>query len=106
MTRRIPAGRGLRRLSAIALVAVLMGGVYVLTAHGNSRTVVGYFTSAVGIYPGDQVPILGVPLGHIGAVEPRRMQHLRFDSAAEARAAYFARLSELATKGYLDATAD
>ncbi len=41
-----------------------------------------------------------------GAVEPLRMQHLRFDSAAEARAAYFARLSELATKGYLDATAD
>ncbi|MGF2944459.1 virulence factor Mce family protein [Mycobacterium sp. Lab-001] len=71
MTRRIPAGRGLRRLSAIALVAVLMGGVYVLTAHGNSRTVVGYFTSAVGIYPGDQVRILGVPVGHIDTIEPR-----------------------------------
>ncbi|MGF2951784.1 virulence factor Mce family protein, partial [Mycobacterium sp. THU-M116] len=36
-----------------------------------SRTVVGYFTSAVGIYPGDQVRILGVPVGHIDTIEPR-----------------------------------
>ncbi|MFY2861447.1 virulence factor Mce family protein [Mycobacterium sp. THU-M104] len=71
MTRRIPVGRGLRRLSAIALVVALLGGVYVLTAHGKSRTVVGYFTSAVGIYPGDQVRILGVPVGHIDTIEPR-----------------------------------
>lgn len=33
-----------------------------------------------------------------------RMQRLRFGSADEARAAYFARLEKLATKGYLDAT--
>jgi hypothetical protein len=33
-----------------------------------------------------------------------RMQHLRFASIDAARAAYFARLAELATKGYLDAT--
>lgn len=41
-----------------------------------------------------------------GIGEALRMQHQRFDSNAAARAAYFARLGELATKGYLDATAD
>jgi hypothetical protein len=34
------------------------------------------------------------------------MQRLRFDSASDARAAYFARLDDLSRKGYLDATQD
>ena len=40
------------------------------------------------------------------AVTKPRMQKLRFDSIDDARAAYFARLADLATKGYLDATQD
>jgi hypothetical protein len=35
-----------------------------------------------------------------------RMQKLKFDSTSEARTAYFARLEDLAKKGYLDATQD
>lgn len=35
-----------------------------------------------------------------------RMQKLKFDSANDARTAYFARLEDLAKKGYLDATQD
>jgi hypothetical protein len=35
-----------------------------------------------------------------------RQQKLRFDSVDDARAAYFARLADLSTKGYLDATQD
>jgi hypothetical protein len=41
-----------------------------------------------------------------GIGDALRMQRLRFDSVADARTAYFARLDELATKGYLDATQD
>lgn len=41
-----------------------------------------------------------------GIGEALRVQRLRFDSIADARTAYFARLEELATKGYLDATQD
>ena len=41
-----------------------------------------------------------------GLGDALRMQRLRFDSAADARTAYFARLEDLATKGYLDATQD
>ncbi|ORX04273.1 mammalian cell entry protein [Mycobacterium triplex] len=71
LVRRIAGGRGLRYTTIIALVAVLVGGVYVLSAKANNRTIVGYFTSAVGLYPGDQVRVLGVPIGKIDSIEPR-----------------------------------
>ena len=71
MMQRIAGSRGLRYATVIALVAVLVGGVYVLSAQSNHRTIVGYFTSAVGIYPGDQVRVLGVPIGTIDTIEPR-----------------------------------
>jgi phospholipid/cholesterol/gamma-HCH transport system substrate-binding protein len=67
-------GAGSRRLryaTVIALVAVLVVGVYVLSSQGNNRTIVGYFASAVGLYPGDQVRVLGVPVGSIDTIEPR-----------------------------------
>jgi phospholipid/cholesterol/gamma-HCH transport system substrate-binding protein len=63
--------RGLRYTTVIALVAVLLVGVYVLSSQGNNRTIVGYFASAVGLYPGDQVRVLGVPVGSIDTIEPR-----------------------------------
>jgi len=71
MIKRISGSRGLLIATAIALVAVLVGGVYVLSSGTNSRKIVGYFTSAVGIYPGDQVRVLGVPVGEIDTIEPR-----------------------------------
>ncbi|CQD04359.1 virulence factor Mce [Mycobacterium europaeum] len=71
MMQRITGSRGLRYSTAIALIAVLVGGVYVLSSTGNTRSIVGYFTSAVGLYPGDQVRILGVPVGRVDAIEPR-----------------------------------
>ncbi|HEU0034179.1 MAG TPA: hypothetical protein VFQ53_26305 [Kofleriaceae bacterium] len=45
-------------------------------------------------------------VARFGIGDALRMQRLRFDTAAEARTAYFARLEDLARKGYLDATAD
>ncbi len=71
MMQRIAGSRGLRYSTVIALIAVLVGGVYVLSLSGNSRSVVGYFTSAVGLYPGDQVRVLGVPVGQVDTIEPR-----------------------------------
>lgn len=64
--------RGLRTVTIVALVAALVGGVYVLySVGGNGRKITAYFISAVGLYPGDQVRILGVPVGEINAIEPR-----------------------------------
>ncbi|OBG62712.1 MULTISPECIES: virulence factor Mce family protein [unclassified Mycobacterium] len=71
MIKRLAGSRGLRYTTAIALIAVLVGGVYVLSSTGNTRSIVGYFTSAVGLYPGDQVRVLGVPVGQVDTIEPR-----------------------------------
>ncbi len=69
MIRRIAGSKGLRYTTVIALIAALVGGVYVLASQGNNRKIVGYFTSAVGIYPGDEVRVLGVPVGSIDTIE-------------------------------------
>jgi len=45
-------------------------------------------------------------VARFGIGDALRMQRLRFDSADDARTAYFTRLDDLATKGYLDATQD
>jgi phospholipid/cholesterol/gamma-HCH transport system substrate-binding protein len=72
MIKRTLGSRGLRNVTIIALVAVLIGGVYTLySSNGGGRKIVGYFTSAVGLYPGDQVRIIGVPVGTIDSIEPR-----------------------------------
>jgi phospholipid/cholesterol/gamma-HCH transport system substrate-binding protein len=71
MIRGITGSRGLRHATVIALVAVLVGGVYMLSSTGNTRSIVGYFTSAVGLYPGDEVRVLGVPVGQVDTIEPR-----------------------------------
>jgi len=71
MTKRVAGSRGLRYGIIIALFAMVVAGVYVLSSQGNNRTVIGYFTSAVGLYPGDQVRVLGVPVGSIDTIEPR-----------------------------------
>ena len=71
MIKRTVGSRGLLYATVIALVAMLVGGVYVLSSQANNRTVVGYFTSAVGLYPGDQVRILGVQVGSIDTIQPR-----------------------------------
>jgi phospholipid/cholesterol/gamma-HCH transport system substrate-binding protein len=36
----------------------------------GGNTIVGHFTSAVGLYPGDQVRVLGVPVGKVESIEP------------------------------------
>ena len=71
MIRRLLGARGLRTVTSVMLVAVLLGGVYVLASRPGGRHIVAYFTSAVGIYPGDQVRVLGVPVGAIDTIEPR-----------------------------------
>jgi len=63
--------RWLRIALAAVLVAVLAVGVYLVWPSRTGDKVVGYFTSAVGLYPGDDVRIVGVPVGKIDSIEPR-----------------------------------
>jgi phospholipid/cholesterol/gamma-HCH transport system substrate-binding protein len=68
--KRIAVSKGLRYTIIVALIAAVVGGVYVLSSQSTRRNIVGYFASAVGIYPGDEVRVLGVPVGSINKVEP------------------------------------
>ena len=63
--------RWLRIALAAVLVAVLAVGVYLVWPSRTGDKVVGYFTSTVGLYPGDDVRIVGVPVGKIDSIEPR-----------------------------------
>ena len=53
------------------LVAALIGGVYQVWPSRQGHQVVAYFPSTVGLYPSDDVRIVGVPVGTIEAIEPR-----------------------------------
>ena len=62
-----------RTVLAAALVVVLIAGVLVaVRATGQTaRTmVVGYFDNSTGVFPGDDVRILGVPVGKVEKIEP------------------------------------
>lgn len=59
---------------AVTLVLVLIGGIVavVRSATGAGHTsVTGYFANSNGVYPGDDVLILGIPVGKITKVEPQ-----------------------------------
>jgi phospholipid/cholesterol/gamma-HCH transport system substrate-binding protein len=53
------------------LVAALVAGLYVLWPGRGTRQIIALFPSAVGLYPGDDVRVVGVPVGKIDAIEPR-----------------------------------
>jgi phospholipid/cholesterol/gamma-HCH transport system substrate-binding protein len=59
---------------AVVLVALLVAGVAVLlrSAGGVNRTnVTAYFDNSNGVFVGDEVRILGVPVGKIDTIEPQ-----------------------------------
>ncbi|MCV7423784.1 MCE family protein [Mycobacterium yunnanensis] len=65
----------LRRVSArlgilVVLLAVLCGAVVQVWPTSSAMTVSGYFSSAIGLYPGDSVKIAGVPVGTITSIAP------------------------------------
>lgn len=61
----------LRIGTAVALVAILVAGVWQISTGGGKNTITAYFTSASGIYPGDKVAVLGVDVGTIDKIEPQ-----------------------------------
>lgn len=65
--------RTARNLLAVALVVILAGGAIVLLRNVeriNRTHVVAYFENSNGIYAGDDVRIVGVPVGRIESIEP------------------------------------
>ena len=69
-----PSGRPAKLIGAIAGVAALILAVVVVVrvvVAAPQNTVVGYFASSTGIYVGDDVRILGVPVGRVEKIEPQ-----------------------------------
>jgi phospholipid/cholesterol/gamma-HCH transport system substrate-binding protein len=63
--------RGMRLALVVLLAVFLAVGAYLVWPGRTGNKIVGYFTSAVGLYPGDQIRIVGVPVGKIDSIEPR-----------------------------------
>jgi phospholipid/cholesterol/gamma-HCH transport system substrate-binding protein len=65
--------KGARIGLAVALAATLVAGLVVLQGSGviDKTTITAYFENTNGIYPGDNVRILGVPVGKIKSIEPQ-----------------------------------
>ena len=63
--------RSVRRALIVLLAVFLAAGAYLVWPGTTGNKIVGYFTSAVGLYPGDQIRIVGVPVGKIDSIEPR-----------------------------------
>jgi phospholipid/cholesterol/gamma-HCH transport system substrate-binding protein len=52
------------------LVVALAGGLYLLWPGRGGHKITGHFASAVGLYPGDTVRVVGVPIGKIDSIKP------------------------------------
>jgi phospholipid/cholesterol/gamma-HCH transport system substrate-binding protein len=88
--------RTIKVITAAALVVALVGGaVIVLRAINEARRhhVVAYFDNSNGIFVGDNVNILGIPVGKIDKIEPERDQvkvsfsyDAKYDVPADAKA--------------------
>ena len=61
-TTRRKGKRGLRMALVVALLAALVG-LFLWWPDRGTHKFVGLFSSAVGLYPGDSVRVVGVPVG-------------------------------------------
>jgi virulence factor Mce-like protein len=58
--------------AAVVLAVLLVGGAVLVIrdAFFKPKTITAYFTTATGIYPGDQVRVSGVKVGKITSIQP------------------------------------
>jgi phospholipid/cholesterol/gamma-HCH transport system substrate-binding protein len=66
--------RRVKRVLAVVMAALLVGGVVAaisMRASGGRTTLTAYFDNSNGIFNGDNVVMLGVPVGKIVSIEPQ-----------------------------------
>lgn len=63
----------LARVAAVVLVGLIVAGAAVIvhSAFFGPKTITAYFTTATAIYPGDEVRVAGVKVGHIKSIQPQ-----------------------------------
>jgi len=68
--KRVPRG-SLIIAAAVLVLALVIGGIVALVTSGPSTmTLTARFATAPGLYPGNQVRILGMPVGEVTKVTP------------------------------------
>ncbi|MCV7054298.1 MCE family protein [Mycolicibacterium gilvum] len=78
-----------RSVLAVLLTAILVGGLVAvvrITDRIAQNVVVAYFENSNGLFPGDDVRVLGVPVGRVLAIEPqpeRAKVTFSYDSAVQ-----------------------
>ena len=60
-----------RVVSVLAVLAVAAAGTWLVSRRGQVTHVTAHFTSAVGVYPGSDVRVLGVRVGTVTGVTPQ-----------------------------------
>ncbi len=61
-----------RTLSIIAVLALVVTAVVLFTLrYPGGKRVTAYFATTIGVYPGNDVRVLGVPVGSITSVQPQ-----------------------------------
>lgn len=68
--KRLLTERLIKRGLALAVAALVVFGVFRIVDDGRQTTITAYFPSAEGLYPGDDVRVLGVRVGEIQSVTP------------------------------------
>jgi phospholipid/cholesterol/gamma-HCH transport system substrate-binding protein len=61
-------------VSAVALVVAIFGvsAAVVFWPHSQSKHLTAYFTETTGLYTGDRVLVLGVPVGQVDSITPEK----------------------------------
>jgi len=59
-------------VTAVVLVGLIIGGAIMLVrqSYFAPKTITAFFTSATGIYPGDEVRVAGVKVGDVKSIKP------------------------------------
>jgi phospholipid/cholesterol/gamma-HCH transport system substrate-binding protein len=59
-----------RIVSAVVVLLVVLAAVVAVRSRGDSYTITASFPRTIGLYPGDDVRVVGVPVGHITKISP------------------------------------
>ena len=72
LPKRLP--RTKRSITAVVVASLLLVGVLAAAREATTRptTVTAYFHDSTGVYAGDEVRILGVPVGRIDKITPEK----------------------------------
>ena len=68
---KTPTQRAMPWMAATVVVMIVAGLIGVVTSGGGSmRTIAAQFAEAPGLYPGNHVDVLGIPVGSVTSIKP------------------------------------